>query len=723
MADDSIDPDLLQQLYDGGHIDKNVLDMIIGSPPTADGTPALVDQVASQAAQSGVGPQDLVEKIKPFLINQESGDKNHPDGNPNAVSPKGALGLMQVMPATALQEAREMGMKSYDLKDKDRNEQIGTHYLNKMMDQFDDPELALAAYNGGPGRVQKYIDKNVASGGSGTFEEIKNMPGFPEETRNYVQSINAHVMKAEGVGLKDLAGQGEQAPPTTMAANTPQQEPGIMQKLGDMIVPPAQAQEEEPLVAQPPEEQSQGPIAAPQTPPDPNQQAALDQAQLAGANGDPVGVAQNLALGAQAAPTSQLMSNAFALQQTGQQAKSAALVKEAEEKAQVYAQQTKDIAAQSNVNIARQKKIDDATNADLDRFRQKVLAFGNAAVDPNRIFTNGSTFSTILLGINGVLSAAANGPDAGMKVINDAIDRDVAIQKANFELKKEDIGNEASLMAANHTVFGNEQMSEQMTRAQMLAKTQAMLAQIGSKSQSDQAQAMAVSASGQLAQQQAVLQQKFQQEAARTHSMNFLSDGSAQDLTPSQQKFQQIALSDPTISSKNPLIENEGVPLGFAASPTDKKNYDAASAARDQINRDIDRLKQLYAQNDTPVVGNADAWQEMHSLTNGLRMTIIQARDKGLRGFSHEVTNGLDSELPANLFPSDVLGAEGSHLYRGAYPNYVPNILTTFQNKYNRIFLQSMDQSFKLPTPEYRQELNFEMEKAGIGNGSQKVMQ
>lgn len=102
-----------------------------------------------------------------------------------ARSPRGALGLMQIMPATAKEIAIELKMRPFttsDLYDPEINIRIGLYYLARLKKEFnDDLPLVLAAYNGGQGNVKKWLKGNKAG------YEVKNIP-FPE-TRNFVQAV------------------------------------------------------------------------------------------------------------------------------------------------------------------------------------------------------------------------------------------------------------------------------------------------------------------------------------------------------------------------------------------------------------------------------------------------------------------------------------------------------------------------------------------------------
>ena len=111
---------------------------------------------------------------------------------PQARSSVGALGLMQLMPATGLEEAELLGMEDVTeerLTQPALNIRIGCCYLRKLLDEFGTESVALAAYNAGPGRARQWLKEyGVKEDGS-----IFYIP-YPE-TSEYV----GRVQSAKGV--------------------------------------------------------------------------------------------------------------------------------------------------------------------------------------------------------------------------------------------------------------------------------------------------------------------------------------------------------------------------------------------------------------------------------------------------------------------------------------------------------------------------------------------
>lgn len=120
-----------------------------------------LDNIVRQAAQANKVDAALVHAV----IHAESGF------NPHAVSPKGASGLMQLMPATA----RRYGVQ--DIFDPQQNVGAGVRYLKDLLKMFDNnPNLALAAYNAGENSVIRF-------GG---------IPPYPETTQYVSKVLTLH---------------------------------------------------------------------------------------------------------------------------------------------------------------------------------------------------------------------------------------------------------------------------------------------------------------------------------------------------------------------------------------------------------------------------------------------------------------------------------------------------------------------------------------------------
>ncbi len=111
----------------------------------------------------------------------------------NAISHAGARGLMQLMPGTAREQAGKMGISymSADLiGSMDTNIRLGDGYFSRMMDYYGGSyPLAVAAYNAGPGNVNKWLRANgdPRTGAVDWIDWLERIPVY--ETKNYVQRV------------------------------------------------------------------------------------------------------------------------------------------------------------------------------------------------------------------------------------------------------------------------------------------------------------------------------------------------------------------------------------------------------------------------------------------------------------------------------------------------------------------------------------------------------
>jgi hypothetical protein len=127
-------------------------------------------------------PEHSIDTIFPALIQAESKGMHLDESGKILKSPRGALGITQIMPHTAKKPG--YGLAPIQNESEDEYKRLGKEYLQKMYDKFGDWRKALAAYNSGVGNVMKAESKAERFGG--TWEE--HLPK-PKETLPYIDKI------------------------------------------------------------------------------------------------------------------------------------------------------------------------------------------------------------------------------------------------------------------------------------------------------------------------------------------------------------------------------------------------------------------------------------------------------------------------------------------------------------------------------------------------------
>jgi hypothetical protein len=153
------------------------------------------DGPAGAAPAAGATPAPPIPRDR--LINAVIGQESR--GNPNAVSPKGARGRMQVMPGTNADPG--FGVRPAADGSEAERARVGRDYLDAMMARYDgNVSMALAAYNAGPGRVDQWI-KKIGDPRTGAISDAEWARRIPiKETREYVPSV----LERAGVVADDM---------------------------------------------------------------------------------------------------------------------------------------------------------------------------------------------------------------------------------------------------------------------------------------------------------------------------------------------------------------------------------------------------------------------------------------------------------------------------------------------------------------------------------------
>jgi hypothetical protein len=183
--------DLIEQAQES-ETNQDIFDLIseMGSNVVENAGVGITAGLGNRNAEYGIkagrdeGKGDLVGRLRAQIMQKESGGRRYDKDGNLLTSSKGALGEMQVMPATAKDPG--FGIKPARDNSPDELRRVGDEYASILLNRYQDPMLAMIAYNMGPGATDKWL----ASGA--------DMRKLPKETQGYIRGVNL----AEGGEVK-----------------------------------------------------------------------------------------------------------------------------------------------------------------------------------------------------------------------------------------------------------------------------------------------------------------------------------------------------------------------------------------------------------------------------------------------------------------------------------------------------------------------------------------
>lgn len=211
--------DYLAQARKKGEMAPNDILKVYGHITEADALQQAQSAVSQQtvAAMPTLAPTSFDKMMQITAQSESGGRETNPNGT-TVTSPKGAQGVMQVMPATNKDPG--FGVKPAQDDSPGERARVGRDYLQAMLTKYGDPAKAWAAYNAGPGRLDQALKDSAASrGGDRTW-----LAYLPQETQAYVAK-----------NMAALGGSGPVAPrPTELEFVN-----GALARLGDNASPQA----------------------------------------------------------------------------------------------------------------------------------------------------------------------------------------------------------------------------------------------------------------------------------------------------------------------------------------------------------------------------------------------------------------------------------------------------------------------------------------------------
>ena len=515
--------------------------------------------------------------LQDAVVSQESG------GRSDAVSPKGAQGLMQVMPNTAKEEARKIGIQNIDLTNPAVNTLLGTAYLADQKEKYKDDRLALAAYNAGPGTVDGLLKKT----GGTTYDDIA--PLLPKETRNYVPAV----MYKYGQNLK---ASGTQQQPLSQTSATQAQAPSVMDRVPNFLDPAETAEAETPsitgdgkLLDDPVYLKSAGldqnlpasiPTQAISSSPTPQQLPTTAPSTTGAEQQVPTPSAQP-SIYDRMIDSQNKLNASFDEQSQAVQQGSEAAVTQANETAQAKSE----FLTQSQQIEAQRQQILNAQRAALDVAQKQMSSALNEyrstpVINVDRYWNSISTPNKVmnLIGIfcAGFKRAGDNSPNQVMEAINHTIDQDIEAQKAQLVAKGNAISLQRGIYGDMLSRFNDENTATQATKNIYMDQFNLKLGQIAASNAPAQIKSDALMLQSGIHQQQAQTSSAFINSIATNPSVILDKIGQAdqgqsgteqgQGAPQNTQLVNRMLMMNPELNAKA-VRGPDGTVLGFTADP------------------------------------------------------------------------------------------------------------------------------------------------------------
>jgi hypothetical protein len=174
-GDVDLEDDDYQEMVDAaqeGSMNDKLYEMIAGLKGSDAGENRGVGIIAGRRPEG----DDLEFRLRAAIMGKESGGRRYDKNGNLLTSSKGALGEMQVMPGTAKDPG--FGIKAARNNDPDELRRVGDEYASMLLNRYQDPRLAMIAYNMGPGATDKWLAKGA------------DVSKLPKETQGYIRGVN-----------------------------------------------------------------------------------------------------------------------------------------------------------------------------------------------------------------------------------------------------------------------------------------------------------------------------------------------------------------------------------------------------------------------------------------------------------------------------------------------------------------------------------------------------